>query len=126
MRKEEIKVFKQRADAFLDTALYNFRKRRYDLAAFNVEQAIQLHVKTKLLELTGEFPRTHDLVVLLKELSSVFKQNEVEEFIKKEMASITKMTDIYITSRYYTREFPKEEIENLFDFANRVKELLGD
>lgn len=126
MKKAEIKTFKERADAFLDTALYNFQKRRYDLAAFDVEQAIQLYVKTKLLELTGEFPRPHDLVVLLKELSSVFKRNEVEEFIKKEMESITKMTDIYITSRYYTREFYKEEIENLFSFAKRVKELLGD
>ena len=126
MRKREIKRFRQRADAFLDTALYNFHKRRYDLAAFDVEQAIQLYVKTKLLELTGEFPRTHDLVVLLKELSSVFKRDEVKEFIKREMESITKMTDIYITSRYYTREFHKEEIENIFDFANRVKELLGD
>lgn len=126
MRKAEIKTFKERADAFLDTALYNFQKRRYDLAAFDVEQAIQLYVKTKLLELTGEFPRTHDLVVLLKELSSVFKRNEVEEFIKKEMESMAKMADIYITSRYYTREFYKEEIENLFSFAKRVKELLGD
>jgi HEPN domain-containing protein len=126
MKKEEIRIFRQRADDFLDTALYNFRKRTYDLAAFNVEQAIQLHVKTKLLELTGEFPRTHDLVVLLKELSSVFKRHEVEEFMKKEIDSVAKIADIYITSRYYTREFHKKEIENLLDFAKRVKELLSD
>ena len=96
------------------------------MAAFNVEQAIQLHVKTKLLELTGEFPRTHNLVILLKELSSVFKEKEVEEFIKSQMESLTKMADIYVTSRYYTREFYKEEIENLFSFASKIKELLGD
>jgi len=126
MRKEEIKKFKERAEAFLDTALYNFHKEKYDLAAFNIEQAIQLHVKTKLLELTGEFPRTHNLVVLLKELSSVFKGKEIEEFIKNEMESLTKMADIYITSRYYTREFYKQEIENLFSFASKIKELLSD
>ena len=126
MRKQEIKAFKGRAEAFLDTALYNFQNKRYDLAAFNIEQAIQLHVKTKLLELTGEFPRTHNLVVLLKELSSVFKEKKVEEFIKNEMPSLTKMADIYITSRYYIREFYKEEIENLFSFASKIKELLGD
>jgi HEPN domain-containing protein len=126
MRKEKIKTFEERADAFLDTALYNFQNKRYDLAAFNIEQAVQLHVKTKLLELTGEFPRTHNLVVLLKELSSVFKEKEVEEFIKNEMESLTKMADIYITSRYYDREFYKEEVENLFNFAKKIKELLSD
>lgn len=126
MRKEEIKAFKERAEAFLDTAVYNFQNRTYDLAAFNIEQAIQLHVKTKLLELAGEFPRSHNLVILLKEFSSVFKEDEVEEFIRIEMESLTKMADIYITSRYYTREFYKEEIENLFGFASRIKVLLGD
>jgi len=126
MRKEKIKTFEERADAFLDTAWYNFQNKRYDLAAFNIEQAVQLYVKTKLLKLTGEFPRTHNLVVLLKELSSVFKEKEVEEFIKNEMESLTKMADIYITSRYYDREFYKEEVENLFNFAKKIKELLSD
>ena len=126
MRKKEINTFKERADAFLDTARYNFQNKRYDLAAFNIEQAIQLHVKTKLLELTGEFPRTHNLVILLKELSSVFKEKEVQEFIKNQLESLTKMADIYVTSRYYTREFYEEEIENLFSFASKIRELLGD
>ena len=126
MRKEEVKIFKERADAFLDTALYNFQKERYDLAAFNIEQATQLYVKTKLLEVTGEFPRTHNLVILLKELSSVFREKEVGEFIKNEMEFLTKMADVYVTSRYYTREFYREEIENLFRVANKIKELLSD
>ena len=61
MSEQEIKVFQEKADAFLDTALYNFKKKRYDLAAFHIEQAVQLYVKTKLLEVAGEFPRTHNL-----------------------------------------------------------------
>jgi len=126
MRKEEIEKFKQRAGAFLDTARYNLQNKTYDLAAFNVEQAIQLHVKTKLLELTGEFPRTHNLVILLRQLSSVFKQKEVEEFVKNEMEALTKLADIYITARYYTREFYEAEVRNLFTFADKIKELLGD
>jgi len=126
MRKEEIQKFKERADAFLDTARYNFQNKRYDLAAFNIEQAVQLHVKTKLLELTGEFPRTHNLVVLLRQLSSVFKQKEVEEFSKNEMEALTKLADIYITARYYTREFYEAEVRNLFTFADKIRELLGD
>jgi len=58
----------------------------------------------------------------LKELSNVFRENELEEFIKNEMESLTKMAHVYVTSRYYTREFYREEIENLFRVANKIKE----
>lgn len=84
MRVEEVRGFKERADAFLDTAVYNFENGRYDLAAFNIEQAVQLYVKTRLLKLLREFPRTHSLVTLLRELSRVFKEEEVERFRKRE------------------------------------------
>jgi len=36
MRKEKIKTFEERADAFLDTALYNFQNKRYDLEVENL------------------------------------------------------------------------------------------
>jgi len=36
---EEVRRFKEKADVFLDTAIYNFEKRRYDLAAFNIEHS---------------------------------------------------------------------------------------
>lgn len=124
MRKEEVELLKERVEAFLDTAAYNYRNGRYDLAAFNLEQAVQLYIKTKLLEMIGEFPRTHNLVVLLKELSAVYKEHEVAAFIKAEMLRLTKLTDVYVTSRYYTREFFEEEVKDLRDFALRLKGLL--
>jgi len=124
MREEEVRRFKERADAFLDTAVYNFEKGRYDLAAFNIEQAVQLYVRTKLLELLGEFPRAHSLVTLLRELSRVFKEEEVERFVKENIGMLTKLSDVYITSRYYTREFYEEEVKELMEFAHKVRRLL--
>jgi len=124
MRGEEVGKFKEKADAFLDTAIYNFEKGRYDLAAFNIEQAIQLYIKTKLLELLGEFPRTHSLVALLRELSRVFKEEEVERFRKENIGMLTKLSDVYITSRYYTREFYEDEVKELIEFAYKVRRLL--
>jgi len=124
MRGGEVGKFKEKADAFLDTAIYNFEKGRYDLAAFNIEQAIQLYIKTKLLELLGEFPRTHSLVTLLRELSRVFKEEEVERFRKENIGMLTKLSDVYITSRYYTREFYEEEVKELIEFAYKVRRLL--
>jgi len=124
MRGGEVGKFKEKADAFLDTAIYNFEKGRYDLAAFNIEQAVQLYIKTKLLELLGEFPRTHSLVALLRELSRVFKEEEVERFRKENIGMLTKLSDVYITSRYYTREFYEEEVKELIEFAYKVRRLL--
>ena len=124
MRGGEVGKFKEKADAFLDTAIYNFEKGRYDLAAFNIEQAIHLYIKTKLLELLGEFPRTLSLVTLLRELSRVFKEEEVERFRKENIGMLTKLSDVYITSRYYTREFYEEEVKELVEFAYKVKRLL--
>ena len=124
MRGEEVGKFKEKADAFLDTAIYNCKKGRYDLAAFNIEQAVQLYIKTKLLELLGEFPRTHSLVTLLRELSRVFKEEEIERFRKENIGMLTKLSDVYITSRYYTREFYEEEVKELIEFAYRVRRLL--
>ncbi len=124
MREEDIKRFKERADAFLDTALYNFEKNRYDIAAFNVEQAVQLYAKTKLLEMVGEFPRTHNIVTLFREISRVFRGEEIEKFVKENIGMLTKLSDVYITSRYYLREFYEEEVKELIEFAYKVRRLL--
>jgi len=73
--------------------------------------------------LLGEFPRTHSLVTLLRELSKVFKEEEVERSRKENIGMLTKLSD-YITSRYYTREFYEEEVKELIEFAYRVRRLL--
>jgi len=82
MAVEEVKFFIDKANKFFDTALYNYNKGNYDLALFNIEQACQLYIKAKLLELSGEFPKTHDLIFLLRELGKYKKEEEIERFIK--------------------------------------------
>ncbi len=124
MRKEEVEKFVEKAKGFEDMAKFNFEKKRYDLAMFCLEQASQIYIKAKLLELIGEFPRTHDLVELLKELSVVYKTKEIEKFVDENISSLTKLVDAYITSRYYTRKFYKEEVEESFSLLSKLKELL--
>ena len=124
MRKEEVEKFVEKAKGFEDMAKFNFEKKRYDLTMFCLEQASQIYIKAKLLELIGEFPRTHDLVELLKELSVVYKTKEVEKFVDENISSLTKLVDAYITSRYYTRKFYNEEVEEVFSLLSKLKELL--
>ena len=80
MKNEEIRKFKERADAFLETAIYNFEQ--------------------------------------------VFKKDEIERFRKENIGILTKLSDIYVTSRYYLREFYKEEVEELLIFVKEVRRLL--
>jgi hypothetical protein len=63
-------------------------------------------------------------VIPLKELGAVYKEHKVAAFIKTEMLRLTKLTDVYITSRYYTREFFEDEVKDLCAFAIRLKGLL--
>ncbi len=124
MSHEEIKKFRQKANGFLDTAVYNYNQGRNDIAAFCIEQSVQLFIKTKLLETVGEFPRTHNIVLLLKELGAVFKKGKIEKFIQQHIGILTKLSDVYITSRYYTRDFFKEELDELLVFTEKIKEML--
>ncbi len=77
MRKSDVEKFVEKARGFEEMAEMNFRKQRYDLAMFCFDQAAQIYIKSKLLELIGEFPRTHDIVKLLRELDVVYTENIV-------------------------------------------------
>ncbi len=122
MRKSEVEKFVEKARGFEDMAALNIEKQRYDLAMFCLEQAAQIYVKSKLLELIGEFPRTHDLVKLLRELSVVY---DIGNLVEENFDAITKLIDAYITSRYYTREFYREEVERCAEFLKKLKKVLG-
>ncbi len=60
----------------------------YDVAAFNAEQAAQLYLKTTLLELVWDLPRTHSIILLLNELKRVGGK-DVEGFVKENRRSLT-------------------------------------
>ena len=121
-RKEEVKILRERAKTFLENARFNFKNKKFDVAAFNIEQFCQLYLKAKLVELTGEFSKTHSLIELLKQLPFVSKK--VNTFIKKNVEYLTKLEDVYVTARYLPRKFLKEEVENLFKFASKFKKFV--
>ncbi len=111
---EVVLTLKERARRFHELAMVAFERGYYDLAAFNLEQACQLLLKAELLRTRGGYPRTHSLVRLLRELGR-------EEFARENIGHLTKLEDAYITSRYYVREFHREEIEELLRFYERFR-----
>jgi HEPN domain-containing protein len=53
-----VELLKKRAQEMLRLSEEALRQEMYDTAAFLAEQAAQLFIKHKILELTGEMPRT--------------------------------------------------------------------
>jgi HEPN domain-containing protein len=129
--REEIELIKRRSRSFLENAKYLLETEVYDLAAFNAEQAAQLYLKALLLELSGDYPRTHSIIRLLNELKAV-NRREVEVFIRKNRSNLHSLEDAYITSRYFVKTFEKEDgeylvkqAEKVIRFGEKLKRLLG-
>lgn len=110
---------RKRAIGFLEAAKYSLKRGNYDIAAFNAEQAAQLYLKSLLLELIGDFPKTHSLIFLLRELKRL-KEREVEGFIARNKRGLHNLEDAYLTSRYFYKEFDEEDGRYLISLAEEV------
>lgn len=124
-QREEEKSLLKRSRDFLETAEYQISRGFYDLAAFSLEQALQLFLKAKLLAQGINYPRTHSVRVLLEMLSELVPENKksvVRGILENYLLELGVLEDAYITSRYVMREFTKQEVEKLAKAVKRVME----
>ena len=122
--KREIEILLRRSEGFADDALHDWEKNRFDLALVHVEQALQLLIKAKLLDLKGYFEKTHSLRKLLEELAEIWKGNEIRNFIE-EYREILKIVELsYIAGRYLAEEFEREDAEKAFEVYRKLKALI--
>jgi len=122
--KEEIKTFLKRSMKFERNAIWNLEQGDYDLAVFHVEQATQLLVKAKLLEIAGDFPKTHSIMALLELLYKITQDEKIDKFIKENKVKLARLVDAYISSRYFIREFYKEEAVEALNLLRELKNIL--
>lgn len=123
-RREEEQYLLKRSKNFLETAEYQISKGFHDLAAFSLEQALQLFLKARALKEGVDYPRTHSVRVLLEILSEVVPDNKksvVKSVLENYLLELGLLEDAYITSRYVMREFTKQEVEKL---SKAVKEIM--
>ncbi len=126
MRREEIEKLLDRSKKFKDAAEFHFSRGDYDLAAFNIEQSLQLFLKAKLLEKGAESPKTHTLRRLFLLLGEILRNpGEFKKFADEKALEFASLEDAYITARYFPRDFEKEEARKLLDFAKEVEEQVG-
>ena len=116
MAKNEVLALRRRALEFLEEAREAIEKRRYDLSVFFSEQSVQLYLKSLILELIGEIPRTHSIRELLGFLRKI-EGIEVDKFIKTRREALIALEDAYLLSRYFLREYNREEAERLYEIA---------
>lgn len=110
---EEYEYLIERSRRFYETACMQIDKGFFDLAAFSLEQSLQLYLKACLLKLGLEYPRTHSVRRLMELLYEVTGREEIKMLVSKFSVEIGALEDAYITSRYIARTYTPEEVTRL-------------
>jgi HEPN domain-containing protein len=113
---------KRRAQGFLENAKRNLEENNIDLAAFSVEQSVQLFLKFILFQKKGDYPKTHSLKVLFKEISNFIP--EFKKLFEDNIQVIGNLESAYIGARYLPMIFLEDEVKMMINFAEKVKRLV--
>jgi len=117
---EEVRLMKKRAKAFFKRAIDSLNDGDYDVASFLAEQAVQLALKSLILEKLGDYPRTHSLRRLANLLSKFAEHKDLVKYLEENWRELRLMEDAYIASRYLLREYDRQEAEALIRLARGV------
>jgi len=109
----ELRILRRNAQSFYRNARYLYGQGEYNLAAFNIEQAMQLMLKYILAAKIGDFPRTHSLRRLFGDVKDLCP--ELWEFYERNASIIGNIESAYITSRYFPTSFEKIEVKYMLD-----------
>lgn len=121
----DIEYLKKRGEEFLKTSEYHIDNEMYDLAAFDLEQALQLFLKYTIFLKIKTYPPTHSLKSLFKILSETYdNEKELNKILKNKYQLIGNLEQSYISSRYLPYSYTKEEVLEFKKFVNEVVEFL--
>jgi len=124
-RERIVELLVKRARNALARARRDLEAGDYDGAVFDAEQAVQLYLKSIILEHTDATPRTHNLRQLLYIVGKLLGfDEEVKEFIRSNKYKLHTLEDAYYATRYLPKEFTKEDAEELIAFAEEVIKLV--
>ncbi len=125
IHKEEVEVLKRRSLEFLEEAKEALRRGFYDVACFLAEQSLQLYLKSLLLEIVGDYPRTHSVRRLLGEVANVLSSEELRRFVKVNRARLLALEDTYLMARYYVRRYEREDAEDMIKVVKEVIDVIN-
>jgi len=117
---DEVNILRRRAYAFLRIAETSFNNGDYDLTVFLCEQAVQLYLKSLLLEEIGDYPRTCSITRLLQLFQKLKGLEDLYKLYQERRYEFTVLEDSYIASRYLPKEYSREEAEKILNLAREV------
>ncbi|MEM2983258.1 MAG: HEPN domain-containing protein [Candidatus Bathyarchaeia archaeon] len=121
MSYREVTLLRDRSLRMLSSARRSLSEGDYDIAAFIADQAVQLYLKSMVLELAGEVPRIHSIRQLLRVLKEMSDRPDIiDDYVKKNRSLPIRLEEAYISSRYMPRDYEREEAEELVNFAEEV------
>lgn len=123
---EEAEYLLRRSRRFYETATMQMDRGFYDLAAFSLEQSLQLFLKASLLKLGIDFPRTHSVRRLLEMLHEITGENRIKEILHRFNVELGALEDAYIMSRYVARDYNREEVERFKKVVEEVTRVVGE
>ncbi len=123
---EEYEYLLERSRRFYETALTQIEREFYDLAAFSLEQSLQLYLKACLLKLGIDYPRTHSVRRLLELIHEFTGCREIRELLSKFSVELGALEDVYIMSRYVPRSYSCEEVERLKKVVEEVRHVVTE
>jgi len=116
-------LLRKRALSFLRDARGDFEHGDYDLVLFHVEQLIQLYSKYLLYKRVGDYPKTHSIVRLLKDVAKVYDSRELNDFLSRNLEAIYLLEEAYISSRYLPREYDENIAAKVLKLGEEILEV---
>ncbi|MEM3926191.1 MAG: HEPN domain-containing protein [Desulfurococcaceae archaeon] len=101
----------------------DFDRGGYDLVLFHIEQAIQLYAKYLLYRRLGDFPKTHSIVILLKDLVKIYGNKELENIVSSHIELLYLLEELYIMSKYIPREYDPEIVTRALELGKKLLEV---
>lgn len=130
IRMKDIEFLKKRSREFWENAQELFKKGKYNLCVFNLEQAVQLWLKYLIGKKIGDWPKTHYIDELIKDFAKAYDNTEILEYFKEKEMFFEHLTDAYFVSRYYPREFSENLAEKMIkgceEFFKLTEEIGGE
>ena len=111
-------VLNKRAKLFLKEAENDIKNGFFDLAAFHLEQALQLKLKYILAKKIGYFSKTHFISNLIEEVKKIIP--EISKIQKKYNEEIEELEIAYIGARYLPIEYSKEKVKKLLKVVKEI------
>lgn len=116
---EELECLFERSRRFFESSIMQIERGFYDLAAFSLEQSLQLYLKACLLKMGVDYPRTRSVRRLLELVHEVSGRRDLGDLLSKYAVELGSLEDAYITSRYVVRSYSREEVKDA------VRRLIG-